>query len=76
MRDDLVDTVIAPAGAEAAASLLVETRENAERVSKYLLRYKEVQHRRAHLEVCPTSGHCHPTVTSSTTPNFRPLSGM
>lgn len=53
MRDDLVDTVIAPAGADAAASLLAETRDNAERVSKYLLRYKEVQQRRSNMEVNP-----------------------
>ena len=52
MRDDLVDTVIAPAGAEAAAGLLADARENTARVSKYLQRYKEVQERRSNMEVC------------------------
>lgn len=53
-----METVIAPAGAEAAASLLADTRENAERVSKYLLRYKEVQQRRSSMQVRPTPSHC------------------
>lgn len=52
MRDDLVDTVIAPAGAEAASGLLADARENTERVNKYLKRYKEVQERRANMEAC------------------------
>lgn len=52
MRDDLVDTVIAPAGAEAASGLLSDARENTERVNKYLKRFREVQERRANMEVC------------------------
>ena len=40
-RDDLVETVIAPAAAEAAASLLSRALEDRKRVSKYLDRLKE-----------------------------------
>lgn len=41
-RDDLVDTVVAPAAAEAAASMLTTVREDCNRVRKYLARLKEV----------------------------------
>ncbi len=50
-RDDLVDTVIAPASAEAAASTVSDVREERERVSKYLTRLKEVRHKRSAMEV-------------------------
>ncbi len=50
-RDDLVDTVIAPASAEAAASTVSDVREERERVSKYLTRLKEVRHKRSAMQV-------------------------
>lgn len=50
-RDDLVDTVVAPASAEAAAATVSETKENRERVAKYLARLKEVRHKRSAMEV-------------------------
>ena len=50
-RDDLADTVIAPAGAEAASAALSDLRDNAERLRKYLARLKEVRSRRAAMEV-------------------------
>ncbi|DBA88250.1 hypothetical protein WJX77_011440 [Trebouxia sp. C0004] len=49
-RDDLVDTVIAPASAEAAASTVSDVREERERVSKYLTRLKEVRHKRSAMQ--------------------------
>ena len=51
-RDDLVDTVIAPASAEAAATAVSDIRENRERVAKYLARLKEVRHKRSAMQVC------------------------
>lgn len=56
-RDDLVDTVIAPASAEAAASAVSDVREERERVSKYLARLKEVRHNRSAMEVL-LQHHC------------------
>ena len=50
-RDDLADTVIAPAGAEAASAALSDLRDNAERLRKYLARLREVRSRRAAMEV-------------------------
>ena len=50
-RDDLVDTVVAPASAEAAATAVADIREERERVSKYLTRLKEVRHKRSAMEV-------------------------
>ena len=50
-RDDLVETVVAPAAASAAQSALTGLHENATRVAKYLARLKEVQHKRAAMEV-------------------------
>ena len=50
-RDDLVETVIAPASAEAAASTVSDVREERERVSKYLARLKEVRHKRSAMQV-------------------------
>ena len=50
-RDDLVDTVVAPASAEAAASAVSDIREERERVAKYLTRLKEVRHKRSAMEV-------------------------
>lgn len=50
-RDDLVDTVVAPASAEAAAASVTEIRENRERVTKYITRLKEVRHKRSAMEV-------------------------
>jgi len=47
----LVDTVIAPASAEAAASTVSDVREERERVSKYLTRLKEVRHKRSAMQV-------------------------
>lgn len=41
-RDDLMETIIAPAAAEAAAMLLSRTLEDRTRISKYLERLKEV----------------------------------
>ncbi|KAA6419594.1 MAG: elongator complex 1-like [Trebouxia sp. A1-2] len=49
-RDDLVDTVIAPASAEAVASTVSDVREERERVSKYLTRLKEVRHKRSAMQ--------------------------
>lgn len=46
-----MDTVIAPASAEAAASTVSDVREERERVSKYLTRLKEVRHKRSAMEV-------------------------
>ncbi len=50
-RDDLADTIIAPAGAEAASAALSDLRDNAERLRKYLARLREVRSRRAAMEV-------------------------
>ena len=50
-RDDLVDTVVAPASAEAAATAVADVREERERVSKYLARLKEVRYKRSAMEV-------------------------
>ena len=49
--DDLADTVIAPAGAEAASAALSDLRDGAERLGKYLARLREVRSRRAAMEV-------------------------
>ena len=46
-----MDTVIAPASAEAAAASVSEVRENRERVDKYLARLKEVRQKRSAMEV-------------------------
>ena len=56
-RHDLVDTVVAPASAEAAATAVADIREERERVSKYLIRLKEVRHKRSAMEVC-CAVHC------------------
>lgn len=53
-RDDLVDTVIAPGSAEAAATAVSDIRDNRERVTKYLARLKEVRHKRSAMQVCPS----------------------
>ena len=45
-RDDLVDTVLAPAAAEAAAAALSDARDDADRARKYLGRYQDLQARR------------------------------
>ena len=50
-RDDLVDTVIGPVAAEAAASSLKDAEDNAARVTKYLQRYREVQRHRLNMQV-------------------------
>ncbi|KAK9808650.1 hypothetical protein WJX72_001296 [[Myrmecia] bisecta] len=50
MRGDLVETVVAPAGAEAAASQLTQLREDVSRVDKYLARLKDVQQKRISLQ--------------------------
>ena len=52
-----MDTVVAPASAEAAATAVADVREERERVSKYLTRLKEVRHKRSAMEVC-TALHC------------------
>ncbi|BDA44195.1 Elongator complex protein 1 [Coccomyxa sp. Obi] len=49
-RDDLVETVIAPAAAEAAASLLSRALEDRKRICKYLDRLKELRQKRAVME--------------------------
>ncbi|KAL3149903.1 hypothetical protein ABBQ38_013268 [Trebouxia sp. C0009 RCD-2024] len=49
-REDLVDTVVAPASAEAAATAVADVREERERVSKYLARLQEVRHKRSAME--------------------------
>lgn len=46
VREDLVETVLAPAAADAASTTLADAREDAGRVVKYLARYKSVQARR------------------------------
>lgn len=50
-RDDLVDTVVAPASAEAAATAVADVRDEQERVGKYLARLKEVRNKRSAMEV-------------------------
>lgn len=54
-----MDTVVAPASAEAAATAVADVREERERVSKYLARLQEVRHKRSAMEVriaaCPRS---------------------
>lgn len=47
-----MDTVVAPASAEAAATAVADVREERERVSKYLARLQEVRHKRSAMEVC------------------------
>ena len=50
-RDDLVDTVIGPVAAEAAAGSLTDLKEDTARVAKYLQRYQEVQRHRLNMQV-------------------------
>ena len=50
-RDDLVDTVLAPAAADAAAAEVDDAAADAARSHKYLARYREVRERRLGLEV-------------------------
>lgn len=50
-RQDLVDTIVAPAGAEAAATFVVEVTENIARVGRYLARLKEVRQKRSAMQV-------------------------
>ena len=50
-RDDLVDTVIGPIAAEAAASVLSDLKDDTARVAKYLQRYQEVQRHRMAMQV-------------------------
>ena len=52
-----MDTVIAPASAEAAAASVSEVRENRDRVEKYLARLKEVRQKRSAMEVSTASDH-------------------
>ena len=52
-----MDTVVAPASAEAAATAVADIREERERVSKYLTRLREVRHKRSAMEVC-CALHC------------------
>lgn len=59
-RDDLVATVIAPASADAAASAVNDVREDRERVSKYLLRLKEVRSKRSAMEVSDLNSYSVP----------------
>ncbi|KAL6751050.1 hypothetical protein V8C86DRAFT_3142693 [Haematococcus lacustris] len=49
-REDLVPTVVAPAGAEAASSLLAEAREAVAKVCKYQARLREVRGKREALD--------------------------
>ena len=58
-RDDLVDTVVAPASAEAAATAVADVRDVRERVGKYLARLKEVRHKRSAMEVRVTENTIH-----------------
>ena len=50
-RDDLVDTVIGPVAAEAAAGGLTDIEDDAARVAKYLQRYQDVQRHRLSMQV-------------------------
>ena len=50
-RDDLVETVVAPNAAEAAATVLRDTEDDTARVVKYLQRYQEVQRHRLAMQV-------------------------
>jgi len=50
-RDDLVDTVIGPVAAEAAAGSLMDMEEDTARVGKYLQRYQDVQRQRLNMQV-------------------------
>ncbi|GMH34369.1 hypothetical protein BSKO_02203 [Bryopsis sp. KO-2023] len=49
-REDLVDTIVAPAAAECASTSLSNFREDAERVGKYWERLKEVREKRFAME--------------------------
>lgn len=51
-RQDLLDTIIAPAAAAAAASTLEDVREDTGRVRKYWVRLKEVRAKRVAMQVC------------------------
>lgn len=53
-----MNTVVAPASAEAAATAVADVREERERVSKYLTRLQEVRHKRSAMEV--HNAACHP----------------
>ena len=55
-RQDLVDTVVAPAAASAAAGLLNDARESMERLAKYWARLKEVRGKRKALEAVVAAG--------------------
>lgn len=46
-RDDLVDTIVAPAAAEAAASMLQDARDSCERLVKYSSRLTEVRRQKS-----------------------------
>jgi len=50
-REDLVDTVIGPVAAEAAAGGLKDTEDDTVRVAKYLQRYQDVQRHRLNMQV-------------------------
>lgn len=49
-REDLVETIVAPAAAGAAAGLLNDARESQERVAKYWARLREVRDKRRNME--------------------------
>lgn len=46
-RDDLVDTIVAPAAAEAAAGMLQDARDSCERLVKYSSRLAEVRRQKS-----------------------------
>ena len=55
-RQDLVDTVVAPAAAAAAAGLLSDARESVERVNKYSARLREVRGKRQAMAAAMAAG--------------------
>ena len=55
-REDLVDTVVAPAAAAAAAGLLSDARESMERITKYGARLREVRGRRQAMQAALAAG--------------------
>ena len=58
-RQDLVDTVVAPAAAAAAAVLLTEARESIGRIDKYWARFREVRGKREAIAAAVSAGGNH-----------------